>query len=88
MTIAEGIYLACGAISLVAAVLLLRYYRARRTRLLLWSCIAFIGLAINNVLVYVDLGLLPTVDLAIPRTAAGAIGMLVLAYALATEPSA
>jgi hypothetical protein len=88
MTIAEATYLACAAISLVAAVLLLRYYRARRTRLLLWSCIAFIGLAINNVLVYVDLGLLPAADLSIPRTAAGALGMLALAYALATEPSA
>jgi hydrogenase/urease accessory protein HupE len=88
MTIAEATYLSCGVISLVAAVLLLRYYRTRRTRLLLWSCIAFVGLAINNVLVYLDLGLLPSVDLSILRTAAGACGMLALAYALATEPSA
>jgi hypothetical protein len=87
MTIAEAIYLSCGAISLVAAILLLRYYRARRTRLLLWSCVAFVGMAISNVLVYVDLGLLPDLDLAMSRTAAGAISMLVLAYALATEPS-
>lgn len=88
MTIAEGIYLLCAATSLLAAGLLLRYYWARRTRLLLWSCSAFVGLALNNVLLYLDLGLLPQVDLALPRTAAGAIAMLALAYALATEPSA
>jgi hypothetical protein len=85
MTVAEAIYLLCVATSLLTAILLLRYYIARRTRLLLWSCVAFIGLAINNVLVYVDLGLYPSIDLAIPRTLAGAVAMLALAYGLASE---
>ena len=85
MTIAEAIYLLCAATSLVAAWLLFRYYVAKRTRLLLWSCVAFAGLAVNNVLVYVDMGLLPQIDLALPRTLAGAVGMVALAYALATE---
>jgi hypothetical protein len=85
MTIAEAIYLLCAATSLVAAWLLFRHYVAKRTRLLLWSCVAFAGLAVNNVLVYVDMGLLPQLDLALPRTLAGALGMAALAYALATE---
>jgi hypothetical protein len=86
MTIAEAVYLLCASTSLVAALLLWRYYRARRTRLLLWSCVAFAGLAANNVLVYVDLSLFQDVDLSIARILSGTLGMLALAYALATEP--
>jgi hypothetical protein len=85
MTIAEGIYLLCAATSLLAAALLIRQYRARRTPLLFWSSVSFLGLAVNNVLVYVDLGLLPAVDLAIPRTLVGAIAMALLVYGLVQE---
>jgi uncharacterized protein DUF5985 len=86
MTIAEGIYLLCAATSLLAAGLLIRQYRAIRTPLLFWSSVAFLGLAINNVLVYVDLGLLSTSgDLAFPRTLAGAIAMVVLVYGLVQD---
>ena len=82
---AEGIYLLCGATSLIAAVLLFRQYAARRTTLLLWSCIAFLGLVLNNVLLYVDLALLETVDLSLFRTLPGTIGMLALVYGLIWE---
>ena len=82
MTIADAIYLLCAATSLVTAGLLLRQYRARRTRLLLWSSAAFVGLAINNVLVYVDYSLWMDGDLSLPRTLAGALAMLVLVFGL------
>ena len=82
MTIAEAIYLMCAATSLLAAWLLLRQYRMRRTPLLFWSSLAFLGLAVNNVLLYVDLGLLTGIDLALPRSLAGAGAMLVLVYGL------
>jgi hypothetical protein len=85
MTIAEGIYLLCAATSLVAAAMLLRQYRRRRTRLLLWSCIGFFGLAVNNVLVYVDLVLFTGVDLSVIRSAAGAAAMVALLYGLISE---
>jgi hypothetical protein len=85
MTIAEAIYLLCAATSLTAAVLLLRRYAARRTPILLWSCIGFLGLAVNNVLVYVDFGLLPSLDLALPRSFAGAAAMIALVYGLIRE---
>src|ERR1700741_5104560 len=62
MTIAEAIYLLSAATSLLAAFLLMRQFRASRTPLLLWSFIGFFGLAINNVLVYVDLVLVPETD--------------------------
>ena len=82
MTVAEAIYLLCAATSLVAAGLLLRYYLATRTPLLLWSTIGFLGLAVNNVLVYVDLVLFASADLSLPRTVAGAVGMLAMVFGL------
>ena len=85
MTIAEAIYLLCGVTSLVAATMLFRHYRQRRTRLLLWSVIAFAGLAVNNMLVYVDLVMFTGVDLSLYRTAAGALAMLALVYGLVWE---
>lgn len=84
--IADAIYLLCALTSLTAAFLLLRHYRAVRTPLLLWSCIGFFGLAVNNVLVFIDLGLLPvTTDLSLPRSLVGAIAMMVLMYGLIWE---
>jgi hypothetical protein len=85
MTIGEAIYLLCAATSLTAAVLLLRHYRARRSAILLWSCIGFLGLAANNVLVYVDFSLAPQIDLAVVRSFAGAAAMVALVYGLIRE---
>jgi len=86
MTIAEAIYLLCAATSLVAAGMLLRHYGRRRTPLLLWSSVGFVGLAANNVLVYVDLVLFTdTVDLSIARSGVAAVAMLVLVYGLIAE---
>ena len=86
MTTAEAIYLLCAATSLLAAFLLWRQYRASRTMLLLWSTVAFAGLAINNVLVFVDLVVVPAaVDLSTVRAAAGAGAMLALLYGLIQE---
>lgn len=86
MTIADAIYLLCAVTSLAAALLLLRQYRALRTPLLLWSCIGFFGLAINNALVFIDLAVLASgTDLALPRTLAGTAAMLILVYGLIWE---
>jgi hypothetical protein len=85
MTIAEAIYLLCGITSLVAAGMLLRHYRQRRTILLLWSAVAFVGLSVSNVLLFVDLVMFPGADLSLYRTAAGAVAMLALVYGLVWE---
>jgi hypothetical protein len=82
---AEAIYLLCAVTSLVAAVLLLRQYQARRTPLLLWSCIGFFGLALNNMLVFVDFALLTGTDIALARAIAGVCGILALLYGLIWE---
>ena len=85
MTIAESIYALCAVTSLIAAVLLWRQYRATHTRLLFWSVVGFGGLALNNVLVFVDLVLVPTVDLALVRTLAAFAGLAALLYGLISE---
>lgn len=85
MTVAEAIYLLSALTSLVAAGLLFRQYRRGGTALLLWSFIGFVGLALNNVFVYIDLVLVPEIDLVLPRTIAGAAGLTALLYGLLWE---
>jgi hypothetical protein len=77
---AEVVYVLCTIASLVAAALLLRSYRRTRSRLLMWSTCCFIGLAINNILLLVDLVVVPDVDLRFVRSGAAvvALGMLVV----------
>jgi len=82
---AEAVYILCALTSLFCAALLIRGYRAQRTRLLMWSSLCFIGLAISNAILVVDLVLLPQVDLAIPRTIAAAVAMLLLLVGLIWE---
>ena len=51
---AETVYLLCAATSVACAWLLLRGFLKNRTRLLFWSSICFMGLALNNILLFVD----------------------------------
>lgn len=82
---AELVYVLCAATSIVCAVLLLRGYRASRTRLLFWAGLCFVGLAINSILLFVDLIELPDIDLFWWRTAAALVAMMVLLFGLIWE---
>lgn len=88
MTAAQVIYLLCAAASLLTAGLLLRQHARNRSRLLFWSSVGFLGLAANNVLLFVDLTIFPNVDLSLLRTALGAAAVLVLAFGLMWESNA
>lgn len=79
------VYLLCGATSLLCAVLLVRGYRRSRSRLLLWSSLAFIGLAANNSLLVVDRLVIKDVDLSTLRLVPAVIGMVCLVYGLIWE---
>lgn len=72
-------------VCLICTVLLLRAYVRTRMRLLLWSAICFFGLTASNGLVFVDLNILPEVDLYFLRLITGAIAMLILLYGLIWE---
>lgn len=71
------VYTLCGATSIACAYLLAKSYLKNRVALLLWSAISFALLAANNLLVILDLLLLPQIDLRMPRIllsfAAGAV---------------
>ena len=67
LTFEAFIYLLCLFTSVVCAWLLAAAYLRRRQSLLLWSAACFSLLAINNLLVFVDLVLLPQIDLSLAR---------------------
>jgi hypothetical protein len=80
------VYVLGALITLLCAVMLLRGYRHGRRRLLLWSGLCFVGLTLSNVLLFVDLVLLPTeVSLHLWRLGTAAAGMLLLLYGLVWE---
>ena len=82
---AETVYLLCAATSIVCGVLLLRGYHLSKTQLLFWASLCFLGLAINNVILFVDLIILPGVDLFWWRTLPAIGGMVILLYGLISE---
>lgn len=83
---ASSVYILGALTTLLCAVLLLRGYVRGRQRLLLWSGLCFAGLTLSNVLVFIDLVLLPSqIDLYTLRLATAAAAMLVLLYGLIWE---
>lgn len=78
-------YILCTLVSLICAVLLLRGYIRGRHRLLLWSGLCFSGLTLSNALVFVDLVLLPNLDLYLVREAATAFSVLILLFGMIWE---
>ena len=76
------VYLLCAATSLLCAVMLLRGYAQTGVRLLFWSGLCFVGLAVDNVLLYTDLILVPTLDISIWRRIPALVAMLLLIFGL------
>jgi hypothetical protein len=83
--VAELVYALCALTSVMCAGLLLRRYRAGRTRLLFWASLCFVGFALNNILLFVDLILLPQVDLFLWRTVPALVGVTLFIYGLIWE---
>lgn len=80
-----ALYLLCAATSLFCAGLLLTDYRRRRVRLLLWSGLCFLGLAAENVLLFIDKATPPTLDLSTERLVVGLAAVAVLVFGLVWE---
>jgi hypothetical protein len=82
----EAVYVLCALTSITCAVLLARSYRARRTRILLWSTWAFVGLSVNNLVLVLDRVITgPEIDMSIVRAATGFVAMLALVVGLVWE---
>jgi hypothetical protein len=77
-----AVYILCLATSSVCAGLLLRAYARSRARLLLWTALSFVCLAINNLFLVADMVIFPATDLWILRQvpAVAAIGVLLYGF--------
>ena len=80
---AETVYILCALTSIACAALLLRGYARSRTGLLLWSSLCFVGLALNNVLLFVDKVIFENgPDLTLFRSLTALAAVLILVYGL------
>lgn len=83
--LATAIYVLCALTSMICAALLLRGYSQSRVRLLFWSGLCFAGLALNNILLILDVAVLPDVDMELWRTLPALAGVALLVYGLIWE---
>lgn len=77
-----GVYILCAATSLLCAVMLFRGYRRDRVRLLFWSSLCFVGMMFENIMGYVDVVVVPDVNLAVWRKLPGLIAISMLLFGL------
>ncbi|MBA2404961.1 MAG: hypothetical protein H0V66_09340 [Bdellovibrionales bacterium] len=80
------VYILCALTSFSCAVMLFLGYRKNKFRLLLWSSIGFSGFFLNNILLFIDVVILPNqVDLSVVRTIPALMGMIIMVYGLIEE---
>lgn len=79
---AEAVYVLCALTCVACAALLLRGWRRARVPLLFWSGACFALLALENAILFVDLVVVPTIDLSVYRNGAGLLGLALLLYGL------
>ncbi|MCR4338002.1 MAG: DUF5985 family protein [Candidatus Omnitrophica bacterium] len=79
------IYGLCAIAAMLCSYLLLRSYSRSKSRLLLWSGLCFLGLAVNNLLLIVDRIIITSLDLSSIRLVPALIGMMLLIYGLIWE---
>lgn len=84
-TIKLAIYALCVFTSVACTVLLLRSYARTGARLLLWTALCFVGLSVNNVFLFLDVLVVPHIDLSAWRTLAAFAGVSVLLYGFIWE---
>ena len=84
--IASLVYLLCAIFSVACACLLYLNFRKTRSKLLFWSASCFLGLALSNIGLFVDLVLTPPrIDLYLVRTIPTLIGAYFLLWGLIWE---
>jgi hypothetical protein len=86
VTIGPLLYLLAPVTSIACMLLLFRAYAANGMRLLLWSALCFVGLSVNNVLLFFDLVVFATqLDLRPYRLLSALAGLLFLLYGFIWE---
>ena len=86
---AELVYVMCTILSIACAIMLLRGYRNTPSHLLLWSSACFGVMALNNVILLLDVLVLPDIEFGglILRNLTGAIAGSLLLFGLVWEMS-
>ena len=79
------VYALCALTSFVCFALLLRQHRRAPSPLALRSSVAFLCFAVANIILFVDLVLVPEVDLKLWRNLANLLGALILLFALTSN---
>ncbi len=79
-TFPAAVYILCFLTSSACAFLLGRNYLRTAARLLLWSALCFALLAANNLVVVVDLLILPAIDLRVLRLLFSLSAVIVLLF--------
>lgn len=77
---ASLVYILCAATGALCTVLLFRGYRRMPLRVLLWSAICFLLLTLNNIAVFLDIVVLPRIDLTLLRLAISLAAVSVLLF--------
>jgi hypothetical protein len=83
--IATTVYVLCALTSIGCAVLLFRGYKNSGARLLFWAALCFAGLALNNIMVFVDERVVPSTDLSVVRSLPALFGVALFVYGLIWE---
>jgi len=80
------VYLFCAIVTIGCPVLLLRSYLQNRTKLVFWGAVFFICFALSNVLLFIDLGVLPPqYDLSPYRDGLTLAGLVAIIFGLIKE---
>ena len=79
------VYLVAILASLGCMVLLLRSYARTQVRLLLWTGLCFVALTLSNIFLFVDLMMVPHIDLYPWRLGSAFIGICILLYGFIWE---
>jgi hypothetical protein len=81
----QAVYILCSITALACSLLLWRGFSRRRMRLLLWCCLFFLALGLENVILFVDLVLITDVDLTLVRRSIALTGVVLLLHGLIWE---
>ena len=76
------VYVLCAATSFLCCGLLWRGYLRTGVRLLMWSSLCFVGLALDNLGLYVDVLVVPDLDISLIRRIPAVIGLMLLIFGL------
>ena len=71
--------------SIFCAFLLVRSYLALRVPLVLWCSLCFVGLALNNVILFADLFIVPELELDIWRSMTALVALTLMLVGLIWE---